>query len=58
MGCLSNPALYGPIITAFVSSSYLASVPFWWKAGKEYKKYMEEKDAQESLIDKKNTATA
>jgi hypothetical protein len=50
MGVLSNPALYGPIITAFVSISYLASVPFWWKAGKEYKKYMEEKEAQECLI--------
>ena len=50
MGVLKNPALYGPIITAFVSISYLASVPFWWKAGKEYKKYMEEKDAQECLV--------
>ena len=50
MGVLKNPALYGPIITAFVSISYLASVPFWWKAGKEYKKYMEEKEAQECLV--------
>lgn len=50
MGVLRNPALYGPIITAFVSFSYLASVPFWWKAGKEYKKYMEEKEAQECLV--------
>jgi len=58
MGCLSNPALYGPIITSFVSFSYLASVPFWWNAGKEYKKYMDEKDKQESLIDGKNPATA
>jgi hypothetical protein len=58
MGCLQNPALYGPIITAFVSLSYLGSVPFWWKAGKEYKKYMDEKDAQECLVDGKTGAKA
>jgi hypothetical protein len=50
--------LYGPIITAFVSLSYLASVPFWWKAGKEYKKYMDEKDSQEFLVDGKTGAKA
>jgi MFS family permease len=43
-GALANPALYGPIITAFVAVSYLSSIPFWWKAGKAYEKHMVEKD--------------
>lgn len=33
LGALSNPKLYGPLITAFVGLSYLGSIPFWWKAG-------------------------
>jgi hypothetical protein len=44
MGALANPALYGPLIFGFVLLSYLGSVPFWWQAGKDYKKFMEEKD--------------
>jgi hypothetical protein len=46
IGCLTNPALYGPLITAFVGFSYLGSIPFWFKAGKAYKTYMEERDAK------------
>ena len=46
-GCLANPALYGPMITAFIGLSYVGSIPFWWKAGKEYTKYMKERDSQE-----------
>jgi len=45
IGCLANPALYGPLITAFVGVSYLGSIPFWWKAGKAYEKHMKDKDA-------------
>jgi len=47
-GALANPALYGPIITAFVATSYLGSIPFWWKAGKAYEKHMVEKDESEA----------
>jgi hypothetical protein len=43
---LTNPALYGPLITAFVGFSYLGSLPFWYKAGKAYKEFMEERDAK------------
>jgi hypothetical protein len=43
---LTNPALYGPLITAFVGLSYLGSLPFWFKAGKAYKAFMEERDAK------------
>jgi len=42
MGALSNPALYGPLITGFVAISYWGSIPFWWAAGKSYKKHMDE----------------
>jgi hypothetical protein len=48
MGCHENKTLYGPIITIFVGLSYLGSVPFWYLAGKEYKKFMEEKEEQEN----------
>jgi hypothetical protein len=41
---LTNPTLYGPLITIFVFLSYLGSVPFWLKAGSAYKDYMTEKD--------------
>lgn len=50
MGCLTNPALYGPLITTFVGLSYLGSIPFWYLAGKNYKKVMEEKDAENARL--------
>merc|ERR1712137_1484608 len=46
MGALTNPKLYGPLITSFVGLSYLGSIPFWYMAGKNYNKFMEEKDAE------------
>lgn len=47
-GCLANPAMYGPLITAAVAFGYFGSLPFWYKAGKAYKSHMEEKDANEA----------
>lgn len=48
LGCLVNPAMYGPLITGAVVFGYLGSLPFWYRAGKAYKKFMEDKDATES----------
>lgn len=48
-GALTNPALYGPLITAFVAFGYIGSLPFWWRAGKAYKEVMEEKEAQAAI---------
>ena len=50
MGCLANPTLYGPLITTFVGLSYLGSIPFWWRAGANYKKHMEAKDAENARL--------
>jgi hypothetical protein len=50
MGCIANPAMYGPLITGFVTLSYLGSLPFWFNAGKAYKKHMEEKDEQAAAL--------
>ena len=50
MGALTNPKLYGPLITTFVGISYLGSIPFWYMAGKNYKKFMEEKDAENARL--------
>lgn len=45
-GALTNPAMYGPLITAFVAFGYIGSLPFWYNAGKAYKEVMEEKEAK------------
>lgn len=45
-GALTNPALYGPLITGFVAASYWGSIPFWYRAGRAYKAHMEEKEAE------------
>jgi len=50
MGCLANPKLYGPLITTFVFLSYLGSIPFWWLAGKAYKKHMVDKDEENARL--------
>ena len=44
VGAFTNPALYGPLISAFTVISYGLSIPFWYKAGKHYKDFMIEKD--------------
>jgi hypothetical protein len=46
--------LYGPIITFFVTASYFGSIPFWWNAGKDYEKFMKQKDADEKLKFERN----
>lgn len=48
-GALTNPAMYGPLITAFVAFGYIGSLPFWYKAGKYYKQVMEEKESKAAL---------
>ena len=40
--------MYGPLITASIGLSYVGSIPFWYKAGKEYTKFMEERDRNEA----------
>jgi len=50
MGCLANPALYGPLITGFVALSYWGSIPFWWAAGKSYKKHLEDAEGEAEAV--------
>lgn len=50
LGALTNPTLYGPILTVSVALSYWGSLPFWWKAGKYYKKHMEEREEEEKFL--------
>ena len=33
-----NPGIYGILLTIFCGVGYLGSVPFFWKAGREFKK--------------------
>ena len=40
------PSLYGPIITGFISIGYLCSSVFYWKSGKAYTKFMEQKELE------------
>jgi len=38
VGAVTNPALYGPLITGMTLVGFGGSVPFWFLAGREYKK--------------------
>ena len=42
MGAMTNPAVYGKLITLWSFIGYIGSIPCFWKAGKLYKKKMEE----------------
>jgi len=44
VGAFANPMLYGPLISAFTVAGFGLSIPFWYKAGKQYKDFMVEKD--------------
>ena len=43
LGAASNPGVYGTMITIFSCLGYWGSIPFWYLAGRAYKKHMEEK---------------
>ena len=43
LGASGNPAVYGTVISIFASAGYWGSIPFWYLAGKSYKKNMEER---------------
>jgi len=38
------------LITASIGLSYLGSIPFWYKAGRHYKEYMENRDAENARL--------
>ena len=41
-GAGDDPRIYGYVLTFFAGLGYWGSIPFWWLAGKSYKKYMED----------------
>ena len=45
-GALTNPLVYGPIITLCTLLGFGGSVPCWWMAGQNYKRIMIERDEQ------------
>jgi len=44
LGAAANPAIYGQLIFVWNVIGYVGSVPFFWKAGQEYKKFVENRD--------------
>ena len=44
LGATSNPTLYGLTLAGSISISYLASLPFYFLAGRAYKQEMEERE--------------
>jgi hypothetical protein len=46
MGALTNPAVFGKLITVWSFIGYIGSLPCFWKAGKLYKAKMEEKEQE------------
>ena len=49
-GALTNPILYGPVITFGVLLGFGGSVPCWYKAGQNYVRIQREKKEQEKLV--------
>jgi hypothetical protein len=49
LGASQNPAIYGYLIAMFGLIGYWGSIPFWYMAGKSYKKDMEAKAREEKL---------
>jgi hypothetical protein len=41
-GAAADPKIYGYVLTFFAGLGYWGSIPFWWLAGRSYKKYMED----------------
>ena len=41
LGAATNPKVYGYLIWVWSMLGYIGSVPFFFKGGKEYKKYIE-----------------
>jgi len=48
LGAAANPSIYGYIITVFALIGYWGSLPFWYMAGKSYKKFMEAQRLQQA----------
>ena len=42
-GALTDPTIYGPLITLAVFLGHGLSVPMWWNAGKNYERILTEK---------------
>ena len=61
-GAVANPTMYGPLITFTTFIGFLGSCPWWYLAGKNYKRIMLEKqkaeEEQDALIAKNGPATA
>ena len=48
-GAFNNPKIYGPLIAIFTAVCYLGSVPFWYRAGKNYVKEMKAKNEKTGM---------
>ena len=46
MGASVNPSVYGQLLGIFAGIGYWGSIPFFYLAGRSYKKFMEKKGAQ------------
>lgn len=53
MGAITNPAVYGKLITLWSFIGYIGAIPCFWKAGKLYKKKMDDIE-QQALADSNN----
>ena len=45
-GAQANPAVYGKLIWVWSMVGYLGSIPTFWKAGKVYKKFVDDQEAK------------
>ena len=49
LGAATNPAIYGMLIFAWSIIGYIGSIPSFLKAGRLYKKKLEEMEAESKL---------
>ena len=45
-GAATNPAVYGKLIWVWSMVGYLGSIPTFWKAGKVYKKFVDDQEEE------------
>ena len=44
-GAVSNPSMYGPLLTMFTTIGYGLAGHFYWRAGDHYTKHMHQRDS-------------
>lgn len=50
LGVNADPTIYGKLIFLFSTIGYLGAIPCFWRAGKYYKEFMDNKDKENNKL--------